>query len=468
MRQPRGVLEETSADSNAVLDSYSVMMAEYPRENVGSVHGGSRLLDGMMSGGHAGMGSNIHGKGGVSSGGSGMMMTDGGDGNGNGSGLLNDSVDIRSCVLLGNPQPFRTWSGEIYTKPRDMQGTTTWLRKFAEHEQEISGGNPSGSSGGNGTAMGASCSAVVMHGNQFMTDNNNTNTTNNTTGSASSSLLEELPVPLASSREFRFRTQKGKTTRFADITAKRLKTHIRRFRQDTGFSLWMRKDVAQWTEDRSTYALERLNLKAQDWKIQTHHRYQSMDLPQTVLSSAHARISDDLEQKRPPTSSVVSLKNSYLLPAVEMSNERSVGHTKGGRLRGHGVSTINHLSSRRLATQPPPEKHKIVPFKEMSNHPGADMLLPEPLLNSSSIFSPLCGITSMRPSEKYRRRQVLPDDLPSADTVVGLGYEATDHQGKHAEEAAAVQASIKCAERNLAYKRKKIEAASRARSRGRC
>ena len=26
-----------------------------------------------------------------------------------GSAMLSDSVDIRSCVLLGNPQPFRTW-----------------------------------------------------------------------------------------------------------------------------------------------------------------------------------------------------------------------------------------------------------------------------------------------------------------------------------------------------------------------
>ena len=64
---------------------------------------------------------------------------------------MSDSVDIRSCVLLGNPQPFRTWNGEIVAAPRDQKAVSTWLQTFTDDAQVVESGGGGGGSGVIGT-----------------------------------------------------------------------------------------------------------------------------------------------------------------------------------------------------------------------------------------------------------------------------------------------------------------------------
>merc|ERR1712166_358015 len=95
------------------------------------------------------------------------------------------------------------------------------------------------------------------------------------------------PMAMASSREFQFHNnEKLQNSNFAKVTARRLQTHIRQFKQDTGFSLWVRNDLAGWIEDRGKYELETFRLKAKDYVIKTHSVHKKLDQPETVLAAA--------------------------------------------------------------------------------------------------------------------------------------------------------------------------------------
>ena len=464
MKQPR--LEETSMDSNAALDSYSVMMAEYPQDvnNNGIQGSGSRLME---------------------SGDSAMYPPGQKFG---GSAMLSDSVDIRSCVLLGNPQPFRTWNGQVWIQPRDVKGMSEWLHKFAEQGSIV----VENSEPINNNSIGDIVHQHHHHQQQqhqhhhhhhqhqqqpqndtgtrnMINITENTIQNNSRIGILNNNHLTTTsslpPMAMASSREFQFHNnEKLQNSNFAKVTARRLQTHIRQFKQDTGFSLWMRNDLAGWIEDRGKYELETLRLKAKDYVIKTHSVHKKLDQPETVLAAAHQRISTILNDNAPPISKTFHLRRSHKLPAFELSHSENNNNTnkmdqnkQQSRLRQHGTSTINNLSSRILATQPPPIKHKIIPFKEKQEEP----YIPPPVLDGSSKFSPICGITSMRPVQRYTRRTALPNKLPRASSVVGIGYEESEHTGLDAVEAAAVQAAIACNERNKEYKRKKLALASR-------
>jgi hypothetical protein len=408
---PSHVLDTVSADTNQVRDSYSIMMAEYPKDGM------SGLLPEQASASST-----------YQPGTSSHIKFDASNSN-----VLNDSVDIRSCVLLGNPQPFRTWRGEVTTAPRNVKAVSKWLQKISGEKNE------STSEQEQRTPM-----PHDRVGNVESMDR-----TSPATG------FDHKPRHQASSREFHFQTKQAQQSNFAKITAQRLKAHVRQFRQDTGFSLWMRKDVSGYIEDRGHYNLERLSLKAKDFQIKTNQKYKPMDTPKNVLNDAHQRMNDQLEKTiQPLLETHMELKQSFLLPSVIVPNSTGQHPPQ----RNHAVSTIHHLSEFIKPTPAPIKKYVVVPFKEMMKR---EPYVPPPVVDSTSGFQPICGITYAKATGKYQRRYALPVNLPEAKSVVGLGFEMSTHVGKDAEEAAAVQAALACRKRNVEYKLKKLRNASR-------
>ena len=390
---------------------------------------------------------------------------------------MSDSVDIRSCVLLGNPQPFRTWNGEIVAASRDQNAVSTWLQTFTDDAQVVEsggggggggggsgvigtdtsgtgtgrgsgGGSGSGSgSGGSGRIIGGSSTGPVLGGSRVVPEEKELHG------------QDPASPPLASSREFRFRTRGAKSTSFAEITSKRLRTHLRQSRRDTGFSLWMRGDVLSYVEDVNDVQTKRRSLQAQDVRVRTNRAHVPLDVPEVVLADAHHRVVTNLEEMQLPPPVKIHLQSSFLLPSVILPNDQPTKLRP--KLRSMKVSTIHHISKFRPATLPPEIKHVVVPFKEMGV-PVPEV--PPPCLDETSTFQPICGLTSMRPPEKYRRRYALPQRLPPASSMVGHGYEEANHRGSEADEGAAVQAAIAAEARNKEYKRQKLK---RAMSRGR-
>jgi hypothetical protein len=445
------LLDSSSVDNK---QNYSLMMAQYPKDED---------MSGLLPEDHQSTSSAFQ-----------IGLQSNIKFDGSQSGLMNDSVDIRSCVLLGNPQPFRTWDGEVTAAPRDVRAVSLWLQKFSggmRSKKSSNHGrgnrvvrnsgvikNSNGESGTNiqfGNASIGSVGSGESRGSLVYTPNVHSRGQNTISlGTHNSVDVNKDTKHLSSSREFRFQTKDARKTKFAKVTSKLLKAHMRQFRQDKGFSLWMRKDLSGYIEDRGHYNLERLSLKAKDFQIQTSQKYQKMDSPKVVLRDANNRMNDRLEKTALPPETNLHLKKSFNLPSVIVPN--STGQKR--QQRSHKVSTLHHISEFIQATPAPVDNYKIVPFKEMGL-PAP--YVPPPIIDSSSTFSPICGITRTNQPEKYQRRYALPVDLPEAKTVVGIGFEMSTHIGKDAEEAAAVQSAIAAQKRNVQYKLKKLRSASR-------
>ena len=355
---------------------------------------------------------------------------------------LSDTVDIRSCVLLAHPQPFRTWDGQNVSAPRDLASIRTWLKRFEDRSRH------------NATKTGEEELYVGTHSmlhqqSSTINDSGRTGSMASMSTSVAGSTIGkgvDHPDPISSSRDFRFQTSKGNATRFARVTKDRLRVHTRRCGQDQGFSLWMRGDVAPYFKDRSECNRKRLSTKAGDIKILTKKRHQRLDGPETVLMQAHRYVNGHIST------------DSQLASRVERENGRWWWTGNGRR---YGVSTILNQSAAHLATQPPQTPWPIAqPIDNRLPVPP-----PPPVINSTSGFRPICMIHSTQEPEKYWRRKLLPLDVldPPAKLVAGANADVTIMMrgGQDATEAKAIQAALDCAERVKAEKLRKIRAASR-------
>ena len=329
---------------------------------------------------------------------------------------LSDSVNIRSCILLGRPQPFGTWNGQYITAPEGIELTEKWFESFNLHKNK---------------------------------DNTKPQTKMAKNIQSVSKFVKESKRPMASSREFRFSTSKARSTRFAKVTTDRLRAHTRHCRQDQGFSLWMRGAVAGYYRDRADFKLKQLSTKAGDLQLLINKEYRKLDDPGKILLQSHATVNDRISE------------NSKISTQIERENGRWWWTGNGRR---YGVSRILNQSSANLATQPPPKPWPISQPVVKSDIP----LSPPPVIDSSSTFRPICEIQSSEIPGKYWRRKLLPIDVldPPANSVAGAQVDPhlVSRAGQEGSaEAMAVQAALDSAERVKAEKKRRLRLASRGR-----